>query len=53
MDPGKGPWVAYKADHPSVPDVVWTELARSSRNTGMNVIISDTMIVIAVSEPTE
>jgi hypothetical protein len=50
MDAGKGPWVAYKADRPDVPEVVWTELGRSARNTGLNVIASETMVVIAVSE---
>jgi hypothetical protein len=50
MEAGKGPWVAYKADHPNVPEVVWTELGRSARNTGLNVIASETMVVIAVAE---
>ena len=50
---GKGPLVITKADHPGTPEVVWSELARSARNAGWVVIVSDTLVVIEAQEPSE
>jgi hypothetical protein len=51
MGANKGPWVATKADHPNVSDVVWRELARSAGNTGWKVIVTDTTIAIEAQGP--
>ena len=39
-----------KADHPDTPEVVWSELARSARNAGWVVIVSDALVVIEAQE---
>jgi hypothetical protein len=46
IEAGKGAFVAVMADHPDVPEVVWSELARSARNAGWTVIVTATMVVI-------